>query len=421
MEPTKQELAGVHRQAAARTRPAPVPTIESAPKPTPGGHMADENPSMGTSILSWLAVIALLYLLVCAVGVIGDGFKALGKDTAEGLFEFATNPFIALFVGILMTAIVQSSSTTTSIIVVAVGAGAMPIAVGIPMIMGANAGTSVTNTLASLGHIGNKKEFRLAFTSATVHDFFNLLAILILLPLELMTGYLEKFSGWLVERLNGIYAPDPDGVDFVSAATDPVVDVLTAVPLALPGVLGPVLTVVMGVAMIFLVVRYLGKVLQVVMVGTAREILHAAVGKNAFVAFIAGTVVTFLVQSSSVTTSMMVPFAGSGSLTPRQIYPMTLGANVGTTVTALFAALALTGTDGANVALQIALVHVLFNLSGIVAIYFPPFMRNLPLILAEKLAIVATQRKMIAVAYVVGVFLAIPGIFVGISALTRFA
>ena len=54
--------------------------------------------------------------------------------------------------------------------------------------MGANIGTSVTNTIVAMTETANRKSFRLAFAGATVHDMFNWLAVLVLLPLECATG-----------------------------------------------------------------------------------------------------------------------------------------------------------------------------------------------------------------------------------------
>ena len=59
------------------------------------------------------------------------------------------------------------------------------------MVMGANIGTSVTNTFVSMGQIGDRNNFQRAFAAATVHDMFNWLTVLILLPLEMASGYLE--------------------------------------------------------------------------------------------------------------------------------------------------------------------------------------------------------------------------------------
>lgn len=367
-----------------------------------------------------LLAIGTLYMLIVAIGVIGDGFKGLGKDAAEGLFDFATNPFIALFVGVLATAIIQSSSTTTTLVVTAVGAGALPIEVAVPMIMGANIGTSVTNTLASFGHAGHKDEFRRAFAASTVHDFFNLFAVIILLPIEIFFHPIQRSAESLAGAFFGTVLPDPGQADLVGTLTDPVVDLLGMDGLTglLPGsdVVAGTLTILLGVAMIFFAVSWLGKILQVLMVGRAKAILEKSVGGHPLTAMGAGMLVTIAVQSSSVTTSVMVPFAGSGALTTRQIYPLTLGANVGTTVTALIAAMAVTG-DGAKLALTIALVHTLFNVFGILIIYGLPFLRSLPLLGAETLAHVAAERKIYAVAWVLTVFIIVPALAILIKVL----
>lgn len=119
--------------------------------------------------LSWIAVLLLVYLLICAVSTIGGGFKLAAGERAEELFAFAANPFAGLVVGTLCTALIQSSSTVTSIIVGLV-AGGLPVATAVPMVMGANIGTTITNTLVSLGHIKSRDEFRHAFSAATIRD-----------------------------------------------------------------------------------------------------------------------------------------------------------------------------------------------------------------------------------------------------------
>jgi sodium-dependent phosphate cotransporter len=118
-------------------------------------------------------------------------------------------------------------------------------------------------------------------------------------------------------------------------------------------------------------------------------------------------VVTVMVKSSSITPSLLVPLAGAGLLTLRQAFPITLGANVGTTVTALLAALAVSGPN-AGAGIRIALVHLLFNLVGILTIYPWERIRRLPLIAAERLAASATHSKRWAVAYVIGLFYLVP-------------
>ena len=227
----------------------------------------------------------------------------------------------------------------------------------------------MTNTLASFGHAGHKDEFRRAFAASTVHDFFNLFAVIILLPLEIFFQPIQRSAEWVSDQLFGTILPDPGNADLIGGLTDPVVDLIGMNGLMgmMPGsdVVDGALTILVGVAMIFFAVAWLGKILQLIMVGRAKAILEKSVGGHPLTAMGAGALATVLVQSSSVTTSVMVPFAGSGALTTRQIYPLTLGANVGTTITALIAALAVTG-DGAKPALTIAIVHTLFNVFGII-------------------------------------------------------
>lgn len=136
-----------------------------------------------STYLRWANLAFMLYLLLVSVSMVGSGFKLASGEHAKSLFEFASHPVAGLMIGLVATALIQSSSTVTSIIVGLV-AGGLPVQIAIPMVMGANIGTTVTNTLVSLGHLRCKEEFKRAFASATVHDFFNLLAVLIFLPLE---------------------------------------------------------------------------------------------------------------------------------------------------------------------------------------------------------------------------------------------
>src|SRR5690606_2123410 len=128
---------------------------------------------------------------------------ASGEGFQQGLLESVSNPISGLCAGLLATVLVQSSSVSTSTIVGMVGAGTLPVALAVPMIMGANIGTTVTSTLASLASMRRAAEFRRAFAAATVHDFFNIMAVAVLLPLELMTGFLSGSAEWLSEHLRG--------------------------------------------------------------------------------------------------------------------------------------------------------------------------------------------------------------------------
>src|SRR5699024_11153812 len=125
-----------------------------------------------------------------AVNVIGSGFALAVGDQAAELFSFASNPIVGLMIGVVATALIQSSTTTTSITVGLV-AGGLPLEIAVPIILGANIGTTLTNTLVSFGMVRDREQFQRGFAAATVHDMFNLLAVVIFLPLEMMFGLLE--------------------------------------------------------------------------------------------------------------------------------------------------------------------------------------------------------------------------------------
>ncbi len=366
--------------------------------------------------LSWLLVGALIYLLLAAVGAIGDGFKLATANNAKELFSFATNPFVGLMIGLVATALIQSSSTVTSIIVGMV-AGGLPIGIAIPLVMGANIGTSLTSTIVSLGHVRDGKEFHRAFSAATVHDAFNIVAVAILLPLELLFSPLQRTA----EALAGFFVSDASvdmkSVNFMKVLLSPAADVLNASVSWIPSnVWSGVVLIVIGIALILFVVSAIGKVLRKVMVGRAKDIMHKSVGRGPLSGMASGTIITVLVQSSSTTTSLIVPLAGTGVFNLKQVYPFTLGTNVGTCITALLAATAITGPT-ALLAMQIALVHLFFNVFGILIIYLPPFLRGLPPLIATKLADLAQRSKLYVVAYIGGVFFALPLLLIGISQL----
>ncbi|GGA70210.1 sodium:phosphate symporter [Neiella marina] len=357
----------------------------------------------------WLGIALAVYIVLLAVNSIGDGFKFLsgGSQGAEQIFAFATHPIAALLLGVVATSLVQSSSTVTSVIVGLV-AGGLPISMAIPMIMGANIGTTITNTMVSLGHLRRGQEFRRAFAASTIHDFFNWLAVIILLPLELMTGFLEKTSTALVSAFMGSDNLSMSGLNFMKPLLAPGESVISFVLSWLPENGQAMAQIICGIGLILLAVTGLSKLLRSVMVGKAKDILKRALGRGPLSGIASGAAVTVLVQSSSTTTSLIVPLVGSGTLKLREIYPFTLGANIGTTITAILAATAITGAT-AQAAMTIAILHLLFNLLSTVVIYGIPVLRNIPLRCSEKLAqAAASPRQWVAAGYLGTAFFALP-------------
>ncbi len=365
-----------------------------------------------TRVLGWCGTAGLIYLLICAVSIISRGFAGLGSDAAHTMFAFAAHPLVGLSVGVLGTVLIQSSTTTTAIAVTAVGAGALPIQGAIPIILGANVGTTVTTTLVALTFIGDRREFRRALAASSIHDFYNWLSLLVFFPIELIWHPLERISGALTDALYGTgWLPDPARFNFVHVATKPVVDWVITITSRLNSALGPLFTIVIGAGLILVAVRYLGKLLKMLLVGKARDILIKAVGRNAYLAMASGMGVTVLTQSSTITTSVLVPFAGAGILTPAQIYPVTVGANLGTTFTVVFAAFSVVGQD-AKIGLQAAFVHLLYNVFAIVAIYVIPILRPVPLFCAQTFARIASERKWVIAVYLITVFLVLPTVVI---------
>lgn len=377
-------------------------------------------PFEGTAkqIANWIAVFLAIWLLLNGVGMIGDGFKMAAGDQAKELFSFAENPFVGLAIGIVTTAIIQSSSTTTSIVVGMI-AGGLPLNIAIPMLFGANMGTSVTSTLVALGLAGNKKQFRNGFSMATVHDFFNLIAILFFFTLEMLTGFLGKTATAIAPSLTGsgegIIAGFFEALgDFIDMITEPLVGLASGLVEPLGDVLGGVVLAIIGVALVLVSISFIGKLLNALLVGKAQDILYAALGKNAFFGALSGALITALVQSSSTTTALTVPLAASGKFQVRTLFPFVVGANIGTTLTGLIAAFAATGTE-AEAAMAGALVHTLFNFFSAILILSIPFLRDLPPKCSDWLAGLAEKNKLYVFIYIGGVFFAIPLLAVFIS------
>ncbi|WP_375754154.1 Na/Pi symporter [Vibrio sp. HN007] len=361
----------------------------------------------GNRWLRWINLAFMLYLLLLSVSMVGGGFKLATGEQAKTLFEFASHPIAGLMIGLVATALIQSSSTVTSIIVGLV-AGGLPVATAIPMIMGANIGTTVTNTLVSLGHVRNKDEFKRAFASATIHDFFNLLAVAIFLPLEMIFGFFAKASEWLVSPMLATGDMSMKGLNFIKPMTKPVINAIKGPLMDFGNVAAGVTLIVLGIATIFIAITVMGKLMKSLMVGRAKEILKNAIGRGPVHGIFSGSIVTILVQSSSTTTSLMVPLVGTGVLKVREVYPFTLGANIGTCITALLAATAVSG-EYAVFALQIALVHLIFNITATVVIFGIPFLRELPVKGADFISDAAVKNKSIVAAYLLTIFIIMPG------------
>ncbi len=346
------------------------------------------------AIFNVLRLLFALYVFFFSLELMGMSLKMFGKGMAENLIETTTNPLVGLFIGILATSIIQSSSSTTAIVVGLVAGGVLNVPNAIPIIMGANIGTSVTNTLASLTQIRRNVEFQRSFAAAVVHDFFNILAVLVIFPLQYFTNFLGQSASFLGEQFQHI-----GGLKFLSpvkAITKPVVEILRNLIGEHPWIL-----LVLALVCLLFSLSQMVKALKALVVTKAEAWFDRYLFKTAVRALLVGLLLTALVQSSSITTSLAVPLAGAGLLTLTQIFPYTLGANIGTTVTAILAAL----VTGNLSAIVVAFSHLLFNISGMI-VWWP--LKFVPISLAQKFSQLATRKKIIPILYILVLFFLIP-------------
>lgn len=414
-------------------------------------------------IFSLAAVFFLLYWFLFGLDLLAISAKVLSGCTAGSLFGNDKNPLAALVIGIICTALIQSSSTTTSIIVSLVGSDTIGIQSAVYMVMGANIGTSVTNTIVAMGHLGDGDELERAFAGATVHDVFNFLSAAILFIIELATQYLYYLTKAILPSnvrkgkqwegpIKQIVAPLVDKIIIANSAvikhvagggsckhfypTTCVANVENYESCQ-TGLIGCSSTtnhcplffqnkatqkddevsggVCFFIALVILIICLvcLVSILQRMLMGMSTRIIYKATNINGYLAMLVGCGITMLVQSSSITTSVLVPFVGMGIIRIEQMFPLTLGSNLGTTTTALMASMVSEKVE----ALQIALCHLFFNISGILIWYPIPFMRKVPLNIAKSLGKMTHIWRGFPIVYIVAVFFLFPLLLLGISVL----
>ena len=373
-----------------------------------GNSLSPSDPEFKSTDLAFKIgqLLLVLFLFLVALQLMSGSFKLFGKGFAEDLVSITANPFISLFIGMLATAIIQSSSTTTTLIVAVVATGEMSLGIAIPMIMGANIGTSVTSTIVSLGHIGNREEYQRAIAGASVHDFFNIITVLVLFTLEMTTGLLAKTSSWLA-GIVGTQEGEAMGsiLFFVKDAAKGIIELAGS---------NPYITLPLGLIALFFSLQFLSKILRSLLVGSIERNMNKYVFGKPITSLLTGFVATTAVQSSSVTSSLMVPLIATNKITLERAFPFLMGANIGTTTTALMAALFL-GGEAANAALACAFAHLLFNLFGVLILFPINKIRRIPIFLAQELGKMTLKNRLYGVGYVVVVFFLIPFLLITLT------
>lgn len=336
----------------------------------------------------------LLYLFLLGIEILSCSLKGFGTGFARALISTTSNPFTGLFIGMLATAIIQSSSVTTSLTVGFVAAGTLTVTNAIPIVMGANIGTTITCIIASFGHFSVEKEFSKAFPAAIVHDIFNILSVFVFLPIELLFHPIERTALFLTDFLLG-----KGGLTFKS----PLDKIIDPVSVRIMNLFGEhyLISAFLSLVLIIVAITFFVKVLRRASAERIESLIDHFLFRNAITAGLLGLGLTAFVQSSSITTSLVVSLVGTQLTTIEKIFPYTLGANLGTTVTAILAALV---TGNVN-AITVALCHSIFNGFGI-AVWYP--LRKIPISLAKKFGELSGKKRLLAFIYIMAIFIITP-------------
>lgn len=364
--------------------------------------IAKEKPML-SKVRSYLIVLFALLLFIFAIDLLTVAMGQLNSDLARDIIQATRNPFISLFVGLLVTALIQSSSTVTASIVAIVASGNMTLQQAVPMVLGANIGTTLTSTLVSLTFINKRKEFSRALSAGISHDMFNILNVIILFPLELHFNFLSKGS----EKIAALFVRDsPSSADFeynrmfTRNLTEWIVENINI----------PFLSTALAIFLVFSSIKILTTSVYRTFVLDSFEDISKAIFKNTGISFLYGMLFTAAVQSSTVTTSLVVPLVANRKVSLAKSFPFIVGANIGTTITAVIAAMYKT-----EAAIALAFVHVLFNALG--ALIFLPFpeIRQIPVKLADFMGKTSVKYRVFGFAYILLTFFIIPFLLIYFS------
>jgi sodium-dependent phosphate cotransporter len=349
--------------------------------------------------------ILLIFIFLLALELITIGGKQLGENYAQEIIRITARPFPALFIGLLATAIIQSSTTITSSIVAMVAAGILSLEAAIPMVMGSNIGTCVTSLMVALGNMGSPKAYKRGFSTASSHVIFNIVSALLFLPLEMETGILGKISHYLAEKISS-WSPLGQGwFIFHDALLQPAASFLESAAFHQPFIMLPI-----SFILLFICIFSLTALFRFLISGEPGVKRVTAALRNPGLSLFSGIGLTAAIHSSSVTTSMAVMLAATEKVSPKKLFPFVMGANMGTTVTALIAAI-----GRSEAALAIAICHFLFNFLGVM-IFFPfPAVRKLLYQLAKWSGMMAMRHLWFAFAWILILFFALPFLVIFLS------
>ncbi len=366
--------------------------------------MSIRLPGINLKVLVFVAIaLAFGFVFFFGIETLKLSLFLLGEDFSRHILQSTSNHFVALFIGLLVTAMIQSSSTVTSLLVVGVSSGTMDFDTSLAMVMGANIGTTLTAMLISLGYVSHREEFKRAIEAALLHNIFNVSMVIILFPMEQMFGLLSRLSIFLTDYVylgkESAHINFGGLMMFFRKLVYPLAEVIPY----------PSLLLALAIFMIFGSISLFTYLARNQFEESSIFVEKRLFG-NDFSALVWGIFLTSTLQSSSVTTSMVVPLVATGRVSLKSAFPFILGANLGTTITALFASV-----NTSETAVALAICHVLFNLIGVVLYYPIKPMRKIPTAVAQILGGIAFKYRVLGFVYLLSVFFGVPFLLIYLS------
>ncbi len=358
------------------------------------------------------SVMLYFFLIAGALGtffislwVLQNACHVLGKNYVQDIIGATSNPFVALFIGLLATALAQSSSATVSVTLVFLSSGLLRLDDAVPIIMGANIGTTLTSNFFAVGYFGSKKQFRRAISAATLHDFFNVYTAVILFPLEYYFQIVSRPAQYLSRHVFVFSDAQREFLNFE-------LDIGNKIFMWIGDFFHQhtFLPTISAFVMLLIAFKFFSLTLRnMIMRGTEFPV-HNFIFGSELKSLFSGILLTGIVQSSSAVTSILIPWVVEKRVTLKKVFPFLMGVNLGTTLTALLVAF------GQNhVAVSLALVHVFFNTMGILLFLPIKRLRYIPYWCAKRLGRLVWKNQLIGLLYILMIFFVIPYLLISLS------
>lgn len=362
---------------------------------------------MDKRYIPFLSFLLGVFLFVCSLEGVKNALKLVSHEWLSLLLSMIQRrvaPLTGLALGILSTSLVQSSSAVIAATMVSMAglvASGLPlssaVSFGIPMVLGANIGTTITNTIVAVGVKRGMtvKEFNATVPGIIIDDIFKYLNVGLFFTLEVTTGFLSGTILKLTDFLVGAFQLET----FFAMFEKNVVDLFITGPIINPiseifseflgiGTGGIILFVSWFLGIIF-ALSLLEKSLNALIELPQFEKRVLAAFKSPFRSFATGAGITFIVGSSSIGTSLIVPFLATSMINLENAYPYILGCAIGTTVdlSQIYGYIA-----GGVIGMTLGLAHMLFNVFGVMIWWLLP-LKVVPLKVARGIGGFITSHR----------------------------